>query len=266
LSWRGGMAIWNEMFFKPGGFKPNPDKSEQWNRGAYLVEGAGHCGACHTPKNALGAAKTSDRLAGGDAGEHWYAPSLAGDKHEGLRQRSVENNMEYLKTGATRNSAAAGTMVDVIRNSTRYLDDRDLRSIAVYLKDMPPDSHGNSRNDRKWNIDRRRMISGAALYQDHCAACHMENGEGLPDVFPSLGNSSAIQAKKPDTIVHLILQGGRMAGTPARPVQFGMPAFKDKLNDGQIADLATYVRNAWGNNAPPVGSAGVKAMRKTLNR
>lgn len=266
LSWRGGMTVWNDMFFKPGEYKANPNKSAQWNRGAYLVEGAGHCGACHTPKNRLGAVKTGDRLAGGDAGEHWYASDLTKDLRDGLGNWSVNDIAEYLKTGATKTIAAAGPMAEVIKDSTQYLSDGDLHAIAVYLKDAPPPKHEDKEDRRAGNVDSRRMMTGAALYQDHCAACHMENGEGQANVFPSLKSNASVQSAKPDTLVHLVLQGGRKAGTPARPVEFGMPAFESKLDDKQVADLVTYVRNAWGNRAAAVGADAVKKMRKDLGR
>ncbi|MGN6701513.1 MAG: cytochrome c [Burkholderiaceae bacterium] len=261
LSWRGGMAVWNKMFFDPGEYKTNPHKSAQWNRGAYLIEGAGHCGACHTAKNALGATG-DDRLAGGDAGEHWYAPALTGDLRNGLGQWSTADIVTYLKTGATKHTAASGPMTDVIEDSTRYLSNNDLQAIAVYLKDMPAQKKSGGGNDK--DVDSRRMITGAALYQDHCAACHMENGQGQPNAFPSLKGSSIVQAKKPDTIVHLILDGGKMAGTKARPTQLAMPAFDDKLDNEQVADLVTYLRNAWGNHAAPVDADAVKSVRQAL--
>lgn len=268
LSWRGGMAVWNEMFFTPGTYKSDPHKSEQWNRGAYLVQGAGHCGACHTPRNFAGAKQSDDRLAGGDAGEHWYAPELTKGLREGLGNWSAQDIVTYLKTGATKNTAAAGPMAEVVENSTKYLTEADLNAIAVYLKDLPASDQDASRtSDRnRKNIDSRRMLTGAALYQDNCAACHMENGQGLPNVFPSLKGSSLVQAKKPDAVMHLVLKGGKRPDTPQRPAQFAMPSFDSKLNDAQIADLVTYVRNAWGNSAAAVDGDLVKTIRKDLSK
>jgi mono/diheme cytochrome c family protein len=260
FGWRGALAVWNKMYFEPGELKTDPKKSAQWNRGAYLVEGPGHCSACHTPKNMLGADKKNASFSGADSGEHWYAPNLTGDLREGLGRWSAKDIVEYLKTGSNAHSAASGQMADVIKDSTQYLSDDDLNAIAAYLMDMPI-----RKSERQaFNIDGRRMMRGAALYFDNCTACHLQNGEGQQGVFPSLRNSSVVQAQQPDTLVHLVIEGGKRPATSVKPTVFAMPGFSTKLSDDDIADLLTYLRNTWGNQASPVDAGKVKELRKGL--
>ena len=257
LNEREVMAGWNELYFRDDAFVEDPKKSEQWNRGAYLVEGLGHCGACHTATNVLGAAKTTQNLKGGDFGEHWYAPSLTGHLRHGLGEWSAAEIVEYLKTGANSKSAAAGPMAEVVKNSTQYLSDSDLNAIATYLKDFPVEKTATQAAE----IDKQALSRGEALYVDNCTGCHMENGEGLTEVFPSLKASSAVQATLPDTVIHVVLAGAKAAATPSKPTGLAMPAFDRKLDDKQIADLVNYIRNAWGNHASQTDAGAVSKIR-----
>jgi mono/diheme cytochrome c family protein len=258
LSVRAGMVVWNGLYFHEGQYQTDTTKSAEWNRGAYLVEGLGHCGACHTPKNWLGAPKKSEHFAGG-YGEHWYAMSLTGDERDGLGAWSPQDIVEYLKTGSTAKAAAAGPMAEVVQNSTQYLNDADLKAIAAYLKDMPSLPMQRARST---SIDQTAMTRGAALYLDQCTGCHMENGEGLADVFPPLKGTAAVQASDPATVLEAMLNGARVVATKDKPTGLAMPAFGWKLSDGDIADLATYIRNAWGNHASAVSKQQVTRARK----
>ena len=260
LNEREVVAGWNELYFRDGAFVADPKKSEQWNRGAYLVEGLGHCGACHTATNVLGAAKTTENLKGGDFGEHWYAPSLTGHLRDGLGEWSAAEIVEYLKTGASSKSAAAGPMAEVVKNSTQYLSDSDLNAIATYLKDFPVEKTATQAAE----IDKQDLSRGEALYVDNCTGCHMENGEGLTEVFPSLKASSAVQATLPDTVIHVVLAGAKAAATLSKPTGLAMPAFDRKLDDKQIADLVNYIRNAWGNHASQTDAGAVSKIRKDV--
>jgi mono/diheme cytochrome c family protein len=260
LNEREVVAGWNELYFRDGAFVADPKKSEQWNRGAYLVEGLGHCGACHTATNVLGAAKTTENLKGGDFGEHWYAPSLTGHLRDGLGEWSAAEIVEYLKTGANSKSAAAGPMAEVVKNSTQYLSDSDLNAIATYLKDFPVEKTATQAAE----IDKQDLSRGEALYVDNCTGCHMENGEGLTEVFPSLKASSAVQATLPDTVIHVVLAGAKAAATLSKPTGLAMPAFDRKLDDKQIADLVNYIRNAWGNHASQTDAGAVSKIRKDV--
>ena len=259
LSVRAGMAVWNALYFHEGAYRPDAGKSAAWNRGAYLVEGLGHCGACHTPKNLLGAPKTGEHLEGG-YGEHWYAMSLTRDVRDGLGAWSPQEIAEYLKTGSNARAAAAGPMAEVVQNSTQHLTDTDLAAIATYLKDVP--AKRTTETARAANVDQSAMSRGQALYLDHCTGCHMGNGEGLAQVFPPLKNTAAVQADDPATVLEAIVSGAHVVATKDKPTGLAMPAFGWKLSDDDIADLATYIRNAWGNHASPVSARQVSKVRE----
>jgi mono/diheme cytochrome c family protein len=259
LSVREVMAGWNGLFFNEGTYQSDPHKSAQWNRGAYLVEGLGHCGACHTPKNALGAPERKNRLEGG-YGEHWYAMDLTGDMREGLGSWSQQDIVEYLKTGSNGKAAAGGPMAEVVANSTQHLKDADLQAIATYLADTPVTKEARKVDDGK--IDQAVLDRGHALYVDNCTGCHMAGGEGLHNVFPPLKGSAAVLATEPATALQAILDGATVVATRDKPTALAMPAFGWKLGDGDIADLTTYIRNAWGNHATAVSSHDVAKLRK----
>jgi|KBSMisStaDraftv2_1062788.scaffolds.fasta_scaffold04286_12 mono/diheme cytochrome c family protein len=264
LSAREVMSGWNTLYFHEGTFKADTKKSDVWNRGAYLVQGLGHCGACHTPTNALGAPKTDAMLKGGDFGEHWYAPNLGGDLKRGLGAWSTADIVEYLKTGSNAKSASGGPMAEVVKNSTQYLSDADLNAIAVYLKDLPADKPGADSASK--TVDSQRMAHGEAIYVDNCTGCHMENGAGIAKIFPSLKASSGVQAEMPDTVIHIVLAGARTPATSGKPTSFAMPAFDRKLNDDEVADVVNYIRNAWGNHGSPTSADAVSKIRKAVTQ
>ena len=261
------MAGWNMLYFKEGTFKSNPQKSAEWNLGAYLVEGLGHCGACHSPKNFAGAPKRDKAFQGG-YGENWYATSLGGDLHDGLGQWSTDDIVQYLKTGVNKRAAAFGPMAEVVHNSTQHLDEKDLHAMAVYLKDLPPhESPANATPASAANgntTDADRVARGHGLYIDDCAGCHMENGEGIAGVFPPLKGNNVVQSKDPETVVHVILSGAKTAVTRQDPTGLAMPAFDWKLSNEQVADLVTYLRSAWGNHGDPLDAGKVADTRTTL--
>jgi mono/diheme cytochrome c family protein len=251
------MKGWNELFFHEGTFKPDSQKSPQWNRGAYLVEGLGHCGACHTPTNVLGAAKTGSALHGGTL-QDWFAPNLTGDVRSGLGSWSINEITTFLKTGRNSRTVAYGPMSEVIAFSTSKLNDDDLKAIATYLKDVPK---GDGSEDNAKKPEEAALKAGRALYVDNCSGCHQTNGEGVPAMFPRLQGNNTVQDRDPTTIIRLILNGAHAATTDTRPTQVSMPAFDWKLSDQQVADLATYVRSAWGNSAASVPASKVKDLR-----
>ncbi len=263
MSWRKSMLVWNQLFFHAGTFKPDPSKSIQWNRGAYLVQGVGHCGACHSAKNMAGAAQTVDGLGGGSAGDGWYAPDLTSDLRVGIGKWSPQEIVEYLKTGSNARTAAAGKMAQVVENSTQYLSDSDLTAIAVYLKDMPPKHSGSGGSAA---ISDPSVERGAGLFIDNCIGCHMSDGGGIPGVFPRFSRSAAIQADNPDTVIHIVLDGAQVPPTPSKPAAFAMPAFGWKLSDQEIADVVNYIRNTWGNRAPLTDAGAVASLRKKIRK
>lgn len=263
LNMRTPVWFWDALFLHSGVYQANADKSAQWNRGAYLVQGLGHCSACHGDKNLFGATDKDKPLGGGYA-EHVYAPSLAGGVRDGLGAWSEEDIVDFLKTGSNRIASAAGPMAEVVEQSTRHLSDADLKAIAIYLKDLPGGASKN-RNDDAGQVlasDDSRMQRGAALYYDNCRACHMDGGTGQTHAFPQLKESSSIQAAEAATLISVVLNGARKPVTDADATGLQMPGFAARLDDGEIADLVTYIRNAWGNRAGVVSSGDVADLRE----
>jgi mono/diheme cytochrome c family protein len=255
------MAGWNRMFLKKGEFQPDPGKSAQWNRGAYLVEGLGHCGACHSAKNMAGAPKKKEHLAGG-YGENWYATSLANDVRDGLGDWSVQEIAEYLKTGSNDKAAAAGPMAEVVAHSTQHLSQEDLLAIATYLKEVP----APKRKAAKVASGSASFERGRGLYFDQCIGCHMENGEGQPGVFPPLKGNAVVQSGDPGAMIHMILDGAKVVSTQSKPTGLAMPAYGGKLTDQDVADLATFLRGAWGNQASAVQASRVAKTRGAIEK
>jgi len=260
LNYRVVMRGWDLVFFHPGTFKPDRSKSAEWNRGAYLVQGAGHCGACHTPKNALGADEDSKALLGSEV-QNWFAPKIAGNMHDGTGSWSVDAIVEYLKTGRNKHSGAAGPMAEVVKDSTSKLPDSDLRAIATYIKAV---NGGPSTTASK--PAEKIMITGKAIYADSCSGCHQADGKGVPRMFPPLEHDANVQQQDPTTVIRAILSGARTVATDKRPTPFAMPAYDWKLKDDEVAAVASYVRNAWGNSAPTVTPDQVSSLRQTLHK
>ncbi|HEX4634948.1 MAG TPA: cytochrome c [Rhizomicrobium sp.] len=247
---------WNFLFFRPTPIA-DKSKSEEWNRGAYLVNGPAHCGACHSAKNAFGADKgplTGASLQG------WFAPDLSNEHNSGLGSWSSADIVEYLETGRNAHSLASGPMAEAVENSTSRMNDADLISIAVYLKDLPA---GQGNGGGASGID-AQMKAGAHAYDISCAACHGRNGKGST-LFPPLAGNAAVRQVRADTVVRTVLAGGKAAATPKTPTGPGMPSFGWRLTDEQVANILTYVRNNWGNQAPAISSETVKRIRSELH-
>jgi mono/diheme cytochrome c family protein len=256
LNYRVVMRGWNWLFFKPGTFEKNPQKSEEWNRGAYLVEGAAHCGACHTPKNVFGADKRRQAYGGGPV-DGWFAPRLDGAERSGLKSWSVEDIVEYLQSGRNGKSHAGKLMAEVVVNSTSKMSDADVRAMAVYLKDLP----ASTPEPVVTPPPQAQMTDGTRIYQA-CAACHEADGSGSPRIYPPLPGNANLQSTDPSSTLRIILDGARTVTTPRAPNAGSMPAYSRKLTDQEIADVATYIRNAWGNAAPAVTPGQVAKARR----
>ena len=259
---RTSMLAWNQLFFTPGTFQPNPNKSVEWNRGAYLSEGLAHCGLCHTPKNFLGGDRNSQYLRG-YALQGWFAPDITNDSRRGLGGWSVDEIAAYLNTGHNSTSAATGLMAEMVHLSTSHMSDADLKAIAVYLKDQPGDD-ANESQSASAKPDDTTMKPGGAIYADECSGCHARDGKGAPGLFPSLNGSPVVQQTDPTTLLHIVLRGARSAATDGAPTGAAMPQFGWILRDADVAAVLTYIRNSWGNSAPPVTAAEVAKARSAL--
>jgi mono/diheme cytochrome c family protein len=259
LNFRSLVGGWNMLFLDSHNFQSDPGQSAEWNRGAYLVNGLGHCGGCHTPKNFLGADKSKQELQGGNL-DNWVAPDLTSNSRIGLGDWSVDDIAEFLASGRNAHAAAGGDMADVISHSTSYLSSADRRAIAVYLKSQPASPSVASAAP-----ETGAMRRGAEIYSDACSSCHLDNGVGQSRLFPPLGKDAMLQQPDPTGLEHLILGGTRVGVSASRPSPLGMPSFAWKLSDQEIADVSTFIRNSWGNQAAPVAAADVSALRKKLS-
>ena len=255
---RGLMAVWNWMFFEPGRFVDNPSKSDEWNRGAYIVEGLGHCQACHTSRNVLGGAKRDEAFRGG-AFDTWFAPDITPNTRTGIGSWKRETLLEFLKAGQNAHSAASGEMGEVVGFSTSQMTDADLSAVAAYLADRPP-----SPTITVPAPSEALMRQGRAIWQDACSACHREEAQGVPRYFPPLKGDANLQQSDPTTVIHYILAGARHTPTASAPTPLSMPPFAWKLDDEQVAAVATYARNSWGNSAAEVTPKQVADLRRRL--
>jgi mono/diheme cytochrome c family protein len=257
LNYRFLMRGWDWLFFKPGILQPDQQKSAEWNRGRYLVEGAGHCGACHTTKDVFGADKQGHAFGGGLVQDQ-FAPRLDAAPRSGLNSWSVDDIVEYLQSGRNGRSHAGGLMAEVIVDSTANMSDGDVRAIAVYLKDLPagtPEPHVVPPTETQMN-------DGTRIYKRACIACHEVDGSGAPRIYPPLPGNANLQSAIPANTLRIILQGAQTLTTPRAPNTGSMPAYAKDLSDQEIADVATYVRNSWGNSASAVTASQVAAARK----
>jgi mono/diheme cytochrome c family protein len=257
FNFRVGMRLWNWLYFEPGIIIPDQSKGTEWNRGRYLVEGLGHCGACHTPKNFLGADK-ADQAFGGNRVDGMFAPRLDGAARSGLKSWSVEDIAEYLQSGRNTKSHAWQLMSEVVLNSTSKMSDGDIRAIAVYLKSLP----AGAAEPVVSAPPPAQMAEGQKVYRSACIACHEADGSSAPRIYPPLPGNANLQSADPASAIRVILDGAESITTPRAPNKGSMPAYATKLSDQQIADVTTYIRNAWGNAAPAVTAADVAKARK----
>ncbi len=255
---RASMRVWNSLNFTEGRFVPVAGKSDSWNRGAYLVEGLAHCGACHTAKTSLGGDERSRLLQGGVL-DQWFAPNLTGDTHTGIGGWSVEQIALYLQSGHNDFAAATGPMAEVVSVSTSKLTDADRRAIATYLKDLP-----GQPNIASPSVDGAVMQLGAAVYDQQCAACHTGQGTGVDGLAPAFAHAPSVQASDPINLVRAVLLGAASVATDTAPTAPAMPAFGWKLSDQQIAAVLNYVRTSWGNAAAPLDAGQVHTLRERL--
>jgi mono/diheme cytochrome c family protein len=256
LNFRVLMRAWDYLFFKPGIFEPDQNKSAAWNRGGYLVTGLSHCGACHTPKNVFGADRRDRAFAGGPV-QGWFAPRLDGAARGGLKSWSVDDIVEYLQSGRNAKSHADGLMAEVVVNSTSKMSDGDVRAIAVYLKDLPE----GPAEAQVTAPPEASMKAGGEIYAHACISCHESDGSGAPRIYPPLPGNALLQSADPASTLRIILDGAQTVTTPRAPNAGSMPGYK-QLSDEQVADVTNYIRNSWGNAATLVTADQVAKARR----
>jgi mono/diheme cytochrome c family protein len=269
LSPRWPLAFWNLVFAPKTGFTPRQDHDATWNRGAYLIEGLEHCGACHTPRGIAIQEKALDAgsasyLAGAEL-DAWSAPNLRGDLRTGLGAWSVEELQAFLKSGHNDRGVAFGSMLDVVNNSTPYLTDDDTKAMSVFLKSLPATADqpqfAYDDSTAKSLQSGNPQKAGADTYLGACAACHGADGKGQPPFMPPLAGNPAVLDADPSSLINLVLNGAEPLVVKGVPDAYRMPQFRIQMNDEHIADVLSFVRSAWGNNADAVSTDQVKKLR-----
>ena len=254
---------WRTLFFSEGEFVPDASKSAEWNRGAYLVQGLGHCSMCHSPINALGGTSESQAFAGGLIPmQAWYAPSLTSNKEAGLGDWSIEDISDLLRNGVSKRGAVYGPMAEVVYDSLQYMTDADTRAMAIYLKSLgqgtPPDQLPSGLPPAESSL---LLRLGKTVYDDKCASCHGSEGRGMPPAYPPLAGNQSIQMSSAVNPIRMVLNGGYPPGTTANPMPYGMPPFAQSLSDDEVAAVVTYIRASWGNYGSAVSARDANELR-----
>ena len=255
---------WRTLYFNEGEYQPDATKSAEWNRGAYLVGGLGHCAMCHSPINALGGTPESKAFQGGLIPmQNWYAPSLTSNKEAGLGEWNIDEIVGLLRNGVSHRGAVYGPMAEVTFNSMQYLSDADVRAMAIYLKSLAEGSPPGTESSPVSSSENSLLMSlGLTVYQARCASCHGPEGRGMPPDYPPLAGNPSIQMESAVNPIRMVLNGGYPPGTAGNPEPYGMPPFAQTLSDDEVAAVVTYIRAAWGNRGAAVSAGQANELRK----
>ncbi|MGZ8313715.1 MAG: c-type cytochrome [Telluria sp.] len=257
------LAFWRTLYFTPGEFEQQPARSAEWNRGAYLVQGLGHCSACHSGKTALGGSIGEAGLGGGAIPAlDWHAPALASDVEAGLGEWEAADIASLLKTGVSQRGAVFGPMAEVVGGSLQHLDGSDVDAMAAYLKSLPKTGVRVEAGVNALAGDARAVLrNGARLYEQNCAACHGADGKGAPPAYPPLAGNRSLARGPATNPVRMVLNGGFPPSTGGNPRPYGMPPFGSALNDSEVAAVVSYIRHSWGNGGKLVAPLDVGRLR-----
>ena len=262
------LAVWRALYFSPGVYQPDAGRNAEWNRGAYLVKGLGHCSACHSPRDALGgtrAGKALDLAGGLIPMQNWYAPSLASPQEAGVADWDREDIVSLLKNGVSPRASVTGPMAEVVLRSTQYLTREDLGAMAQYLKALPVSSVPTVAPARLAKAD-FNIAQAAKLYEQHCAQCHGDQGLGVANAYPPLAGNRAVTMASMENLVQIVLNGAYAPATAGNPRPFGMPPFVLVLNDSEVAAVISYIRTSWGNQAGDITPLQVQRIRANQAR
>ena len=255
------LAVWRALYFSPGVFQPEVNRSAEWNRGAYLVQGLGHCSACHSPRDALGGIGKGLDLAGGLIPmQNWYAPSLTSPHEAGVADWDKAQIVSLLKNGVSSTASVSGPMAEVVLRSTQHLSQEDLGAMAQYLKELPPQG-GAHEAGLAAAVLASSTSAAAKLYEQHCAQCHGDKGQGVANAYPALAGNRAVTMSSTENLVQMVLAGGYPPATAGNPRPFGMPPFVLVLDDSEVAAVITHIRNSWGNQASATTPLQVQRVR-----
>ena len=254
---------WRTLYFQEGTFQPDPAKSDEWNRGAYLVQGLGHCAMCHTAINALGGSSEAKAFQGGLIPmQNWYAPSLTSNREAGLGDWSIADISDLLRVGVSRRGTVYGPMAEVVHNSLQYMTEEDTRGMAVYLKSLgegsPPPPPASTVPVEEGSLLTRL---GKSVYDAQCASCHGARGLGMPPHYPPLAGNQSIQMESAVNPIRMVLNGGYPPGTAGNTMPYGMPPFAQSLSDDEVAAVVSYIRSAWGNRGTAVSARLANELR-----
>lgn len=245
------LAVWRALYFKPAAYQLDAKATAEWNRGAYLVNSLGHCSACHAARNALGATDGLNLAGGLIPLQNWYAPSLVSSQEASVANWRLEDITALFKTGVSPGASVNGPMAEVVVGSTQHWTDADLNAMAVYLKALPVTASANPVKEFS------ATPHGSKVYEQHCAQCHGDNGQGMANAYPALAGNRAVLMPQKANLVQIVLNGGYAPATAGNPRPFGMPPFALVLNDSDIAAVLTHVRSSWGNQAGSVSAFDV---------
>ncbi len=272
------LAVWRALYFSPGVYQADSRRTAEWNRGAYLVGGLGHCSACHTARNVMGASQGADLAGGLIPVQNWYAPSLASPHEAGVADWDRQDIVNLLKNGVSSRASVNGPMTEVVQGSTQHLSNEDLNAMAQFLKELPaPAAAAGSAasqeiavmamapSDSAAKAPAPLLARGAKLYDEQCAKCHGDDGKGQRtgafNAYPALAGNRAVLMPQTVNLVQIVLNGGYAPATAGNPRPFGMPPFVLVLDDSDVAAVLTHIRGSWGNQASAVSPLEVNRIR-----